>query len=122
MLCPCHSNKLHTACCKPFHAGEALPKNALELMRSRYSAYALELVQYIIDTTYLAKPPLKPRDILAFCKQTQFLGLEILEFVDGKETASVTFRAILAQGLQDVSFREKSLFVKVNDRWLYSIL
>lgn len=41
-LCPCHSQKCYEECCKRYHEGAAA-ENALILMRSRYSAYALQL-------------------------------------------------------------------------------
>lgn len=80
----------------------------------------MQLVQYIIDTTYPSKIKLKPKDILAFCKQTQFLGLEILEHTEGADQATVTFRAVLAQGFSDASFEEKSRFIKKGNRWFYA--
>lgn len=113
--CPCHSGKKYNECCEPFHAG-ALPTNALELMRSRYSAYALNLPNYIIATS--SSRVLKD-DIVKFSQATYFQKLEILEFQDGEESATVSFRAHLQQGGRDASFTEKSLFEKVNGKWLY---
>ncbi|MBJ7449651.1 MAG: hypothetical protein JHC93_04750, partial [Parachlamydiales bacterium] len=49
--CPCHSSLDYEKCCKPFHDGIPAP-TALALMRSRYSAYALHLIEYIIATTH----------------------------------------------------------------------
>ena len=40
------------------------PENALKLMRSRYSAYALSLAEYIIATAKV--PPKSKKDILEF--------------------------------------------------------
>ncbi len=89
-------------------------------MRSRYSAYALGRVQYIIDTTYKPVRALRSEDIMAFCMSTEFIGLEILdEENSGPDSATVTFRAILAREGKDASFQEKSHFVKVSGRWLY---
>lgn len=118
--CPCHSKKLYAECCEPYHKGVRLPATALELMRSRYSGYALKLADYIIDTALPASgKKLKRKEILDFCAKTQFLGLEIIEFVDGQTRATVTFRAILAQGFCDASFEEKSHFIRPHNRWLY---
>ena len=123
-LCKCHSGQKYEKCCKCFHDG-ALPKNALQLMRSRYAAYALQKVDYIIRTTHPANPHFKQNDtqwkneILFFCKKTEFQHLKILEFIDGECEATVTFLACLSQNGEDVSFVEKSLFEKVNDQWLY---
>jgi SEC-C motif-containing protein len=123
-LCPCHSGAPYTTCCQPYHEG--LPaENALKLMRSRYSAYALHLADYIIATTHPQNPayqtnhPKWKKEILDHTHKTAFESLKILEFVDGKTEATVTFHAGLSQHHQDISFTEKSSFLKVDGRWYY---
>jgi len=124
--CPCHSGKPYPSCCKPFHQGSN-PPNALLLMRSRYAAYALSLADYIIQTThplnphYQQNPPKWRLDILHFTQQTAFLGLKIIEFIGGNTEAFMTFTATLQlkHSQQDVSFTEKSSFLKLENHWLY---
>lgn len=123
-LCPCKSNKNYSDCCEKYHKG-SFPENALALMRSRYSGYALGLANYIMETSHplnskYGKDPIEwAAQIMEFSNSITFEDLEILDFTDGKETAYVTFKAILKQGLKDVSYVEKSRFFKVNGRWLY---
>lgn len=118
--CPCHSGKKYKQCCQPYHKG-ILPATALLLMRSRYSAYALGLADYILKTTHPDNPDFTPdtaewtKDISEFCHATRFLGLKIIEFIDGADEASVTFEASLSYGIM----QEKSRFLKVGGRWLY---
>ncbi len=50
--CPCNSNNKYEECCEPFHKGVAFAETAEELMRSRYSAYAMKCYDYLFDTTY----------------------------------------------------------------------
>jgi SEC-C motif domain protein len=122
--CLCHSGKKYAECCEKFHKG-TLPSRALELMRSRYSAYANQLADYIIETTHPESPYyLNDRkrwteQILAFCKTTQFEGLDILVFIDGEKEAYVTFYAHLKQLGKDSSFQEKSRFEKIGNKWHY---
>lgn len=122
--CPCGSQKNYQDCCKKYHDGQ-LAENALSLMRSRYSAYALHLADYIMDTTHPDNPSysLNPvewkNSILESYHGTQFVGLTILAFDPGEKTATVTFRAHLKQAGKEASFTEKSHFVKVKGRWLY---
>ena len=122
--CPCGSGQNYDACCQPFHKG-ALPDSALKLMRSRYTAYALNLPSYIIKTTHLDNPhycedlALWAQEISAFALQTQFEKLEIVDFEENGEVATVTFVAHLSQNGQDCTFTEKSDFEKVKERWLY---
>lgn len=122
--CPCASKALYHKCCLPYHEG-ALPENAMRLMRSRYAAYALGLADYIIETTHAEHPEFShdrekwKQSILQFSKSTNFDHLTIDEFVDGDESATVTFTAQLRQSGSDASFSEKSSFIKENGKWFY---
>lgn len=125
MLCPCHSKKPYESCCKDCHLGKKA-ENALELMRSRYSAYAKGLTDYIILTTdpnssQFKKDKLKwKQEILQFSRATCFEGLEILSFEEKQDLAFVTFVAYLSQQGKDATFTERSTFRKVNGAWTYS--
>jgi SEC-C motif domain protein len=124
-LCPCKSGKEYALCCKRYHDG-ILPENALKLMRSRYAAYAKKIPDYIIDTTHPSNPNYHQNrqewveEILKFSNKTIFENLDILEFIDGDSEAFVTFTAHLAAGKKDVSFTERSHFLKENDKWFYA--
>ena len=47
--CPC-GNPSFEDCCKPYLTGDATAKDALSLMRSRYSAYVTENEPYLRET------------------------------------------------------------------------
>ena len=123
--CPCGSNKKYKKCCKTFHDKISFPKTALELMKSRYSAYATSNAKYIIETTHKDNSDFTDNikewenDILIFCNNTKFIGLEILEFFDDENESFVKFKANMIQQGNDVSFVEKSRFLKVEGIWLY---
>lgn len=122
--CPCHSQKKYKKCCKVFHDG-ILPQTAELLMRSRYSAFALKKASYIINTTHIRNKDftedknLWENEILIFCKNTNFEGLKILDFSDNKSEAFVTFEAKLSQNRENISFTEKSRFLKEDGKWFY---
>ena len=122
--CPCGSQVKYKQCCKPFHIGKS-PENALKLMKSRYSAYALCQTDYIINTThpssthYQKDKDLWKNEILQFCNETHFDNLEIHNFIDGQEEAFVFFTAHLTQNEQDATFSEKSRFLFKKNVWLY---
>ncbi len=90
-------------------------------MRSRYSAFALDLAEYIIATTHPNNPDYTDdteswkKSILNFSQHTRFIGLKIFEFLDGESEAYVTFEADLNGGI----LKEKSRFLKVEGKWLY---
>ena len=123
-ICPCGSKIKYKKCCQPFHKGR-LPSNALELMKSRYVAYKLQLPKYIIKTTYkdnkdyLEDNKLWEEQILDFSKSCDFEFLTILDFIDGTLEAFVTFRVQLVCKNEDSSFCEKSKFLKEDGKWFY---
>lgn len=123
-MCPCGSLKKFKKCCKVFHNG-ANTKNALELMKSRYSAFATGDFKYIMKTThkdnteYTEDSTSWKESILTFVKDSDFKKLEIVDFIDDDIESYVTFKANIYNGAHDNSFCEKSKFLKVDGIWLY---
>ncbi len=118
--CPCGSGSKYKKCCYRYHKGASAP-DALTLMKSRYSAYAVGNADYIIKTTHPDNSDYT-KDILSwrasireFSDHTVFEGLRILAYDTGEEVAFVTFEARLSSGL----LKEKSHFLKASGRWLY---
>ncbi len=99
----------------PFHKG-AIPKDALTLMKSRYTAFAIGEISYIVKTSVFQKDF---DDLKAFSDSCEFEKLEILEFKDGESEAFVTFKATIFCDKKDKSFTEKSRFAKTDNRWFY---
>ena len=83
-------------------------------MQSRYSAYVLGLVDYLIQTD--TRSTQKDRaDIEAFSKGVEWIGLEVLD----NDTSSVTFKAYYnLQGKTQMLY-EKSDFVQQEGVWKY---
>lgn len=122
--CPCHSGRKYKKCCRLPHEGQAAA-SAEALMRSRYSAYALDLTSHILRTTHPAGPHWQPdavawaEEVHAFCAQTSFVGLEILEARAVGDKGIVLFRAHLSGPSGTTTMVERSLFERVDGRWLY---
>lgn len=123
--CPCGSLLKYKKCCRVFHDNIKNPSNALELMKSRFSAYAFAQSNYIIKTTHKENQDYSEnilewkKEIEIFCSNTNFDKLEILEFIEGEIESFVTFRANLFQNKNDISFIEKSRFKKEDNIWFY---
>lgn len=123
-LCPCCSKKKYQECCQPLHEG-MYPEDALSLMRSRYSAFALNLPEYIIATTHpdhkdnLMNKEEWKKKFSDFSKMTHFHRLEIINFQNGNDEAFVTFIAHMSQDEHPMQLHEKSRFLKVGPQWLY---
>jgi SEC-C motif-containing protein len=121
--CPCTSKKPYDRCCGPFHAGTAKPETAEQLMRSRFSAYALAKVDYLISTRSEAKRAEENREELAqYCKSVSCVGLKIVGKERGgqaDDTGIVTFQASLqANGRRSLHI-ETSSFAREQGRWVY---
>lgn len=115
--CPCDTDKPYESCCGRFHAGRAAP-TALELMRSRYSAYVLELEAYLLDTWATStRPP-----AVGFDPTIRWTGLEIIDTEAGglfDDTGTVTFGADDERAGLPQRLLEKSRFVREENRWRY---
>lgn len=94
-------------------------------MRSRYSAFALGEIDYLIDTLATAHPD-REEDPTALrialrevCRTGRFMGLTVYEAHEEGERATVRFRARVFSGGVDRSFEETSDFVRERDGWRY---
>ena len=121
-LCPCQSGLDYADCCQPFHQQQALPQNAEQLMRSRYCAYTLKNIDYIVATTAPSQQALLDRALLQdWAETTQWTGLDIVAHQPAlsKIHSAVEFKAFFAseQGIQ--AHHETSLFVKQDGRWYF---
>lgn len=123
-LCPCGSHQKYKKCCSIFHKG-SLAKTALQLMKSRYSAFVCNEYKYIIKTThpqnsdYTQDLNAWKNSILEFSKNSDFKELSILDVIEGEDESFVTFHVDIVQHGTDISFTEKSRFLKQNNQWLY---
>jgi SEC-C motif-containing protein len=94
-------------------------------MRSRYTAYAVGDVAYLMATTAPASPWARAdrgswrAELVAWCRDTRFCGLTVHDHDTQGDTGTVHFSARLTQGDRDLSFSERSRFVRRDGRWWY---
>lgn len=94
-------------------------------MRSRFSAYAVGAVDYLIATTDPAGPQFRAdrdrwaQEIAEFCKRTRFEKLAVRSASADGDQGEVAFFAWLSRDGEDVSFGERSRFSRSDGRWLY---
>ncbi|MFV2029371.1 YchJ family protein [Neisseria sp. S1] len=120
--CPCQSGLPYTECCQPFHNGTATAPNAEALMRSRYCAYVLHHIDYIIDTTVPAQQPLLDRsEIQHWSESTRWQGLNVLAHHPNisKNHAQVEFKALYSENGQTQVHHELSAFVRIGEDWYF---
>lgn len=121
-VCPCGSGNLLDTCCGHYHAGHPAP-DAQTLMRSRYSAYVLGLVDYLVSTTLAVQQAgLDRAAIAAWSAQSTWLGLEVESadvFGGQPDHAFVTFTARWHDNEGEHCHRERSAFVHHDGRWYF---
>lgn len=116
--CPCFSGKAYNDCCQPLHAGQPAP-DAERLMRSRYSAYALKLPAYILQTWHADT---RPNSLtLADLAGIKWLKLQVLSHEQVEtDKAFVRFVATYQSGnKKKTELQEHSRFEKVAGQWQY---
>ena len=128
MDCPCGIDKPLAECCGPILAGDVLAPTAEALMRSRYSAYALGKLDYLIATHPMPSeaPAQRRRELKQSCRDSRWRGLKVLSTEAGTADdleGIVRFEAVFSAGGQRFVHRETSLFQRRNGDpegdWLY---
>ncbi|MCM3696432.1 YchJ family protein [Microbacterium oleivorans] len=117
-LCPC-GRRAFAACCGPVLDG--VPAETPEdLMRSRYTAFALADARHLADTWW---PATRPDDV-SVDDGTSWLGLEVLrsETTPDGRTGRVAFRARWRDTATGESrlLEEDSRFLRRAGRWYYA--
>ena len=107
-------------CCRPLHDNERPASNALALMRSRFSAYALKKATYIVNTFVVEERGNQNyREIEASFTNTTWTRLEILKVYTEKENQRVQFAAFCTRGNREFVLKEDSAFRKDEEGWRY---
>ena len=115
-LCPCGSGQVYENCCQAFHLGEPAPTPE-RLMRSRYTAYAMGLEDYLLDTWH---PQHRPEKLGLAQEQSQWLGLEILRAPEATgDEGRVEFLARYRINGRAHRLHEISRFQREAGRWFY---
>lgn len=116
VYCPCCSNLAYINCCGPFHTNKANPASPEAMMRSRYAAYVLHLIDYLVATTHAETRNLyRKKDIENWSKQNLWLKLEIISAAKDK----VEFKAYYQHDSKNFIHHENSTFKMENKRWYY---
>ena len=119
-FCICCSGKLFEKCCSPALNDTRWAKTPAQLMRSRYSAYALGgHGDYLLNTWFPATARGLTAEELSI-RTCDWIELEILNKSQSGDQGTVEFNAWFHndQGDREV-LHEKSVFQRINGRWLY---
>ena len=127
MPCPCGGSEgrlSYGECCGRWHrdlaAGHAGAPTPEALMRSRYSAYALQCLSpamgvYLLATWHASTAPgeIEPNPFM------QWLGLELRHAASSGDAGMVEFIACYKDNGRAGRLHETSRFVRLDGRWLY---
>ena len=119
-LCPCCSGMPYKGCCQPLHNGALTANSAEQLMRSRYSAFCVGDINYLLSTLHPDYHCEGDKAALRrTIQETQWQGLKIVQHTSRIDTATVEFIAFY--GSEPIEqLHELSRFVKQNGQWLYT--
>jgi len=119
--CPCGSGKAYLNCCGAYIDGIAVPETPEALMRSRYTAYTLQQVDYIEKTMRgKAAQHFDKQGAYQWSKQAQWLGLEVIDSKTDGQKGRVEFIARFMINDQEQIIHELSEFKCFNGSWYYT--
>lgn len=116
--CPCLSGAEFGECCSPFLDGAADAPTAVQLMRSRYSAFVVGDAEYLLATWHPSSRP----SALELDPAMRWYRLDIVRRARGgplDRDGIVEFRAYYRHDGQRGEQHEVSSFVREGGRWSY---
>jgi SEC-C motif domain protein len=115
--CFCGSAQPFSKCCGPIIKGSVQASSAEKLMRSRYSAYVVSAIDYLIDTTHFSKRAgLSRKEIDQWARSNTWQKLEIIR----ADSFTVEFKAFFRdRSSKQQVHHEKSTFAFEDGNWYY---
>lgn len=115
--CPCGSAQNYSDCCGKIHSGREAAQDAEALMRARYSAFALQNIDFIYNTFHPTTRRFQnKKEIATWAQACKWIHLEIIR----STVNTVEFKAhYLDEEGQPHIHHEKSTFKMLNKQWFY---
>lgn len=109
--CPCGSGKAFFDCCQPYINGARPAPTAEALMRSRYTAYAIQNEQYLLDSWHASTRP----ESIGLDPAAKWIRLNVLNSNKNRVEFIATYRL---QGKAH-KLHEIGRFVFEGGKWFY---
>jgi len=122
--CPCTSDKSFEECCEPYLSGISTPPTPEQLMRSRYTAYTVGNIDYVMST-------MKGKVLAEFDKEEairwannsdweKLVSIDAPNVAEDAKEGVVEFVAHYSVKGESHEFHERSHFIKEKGRWFYT--
>ena len=122
VFCYCGSQRFYEECCFPFISGNLKPETPAQLMRSRYSAFCIKDIEYLISTHHFSKHQPNEREILLqTIHETQWFGLKVLKTDTSQINHGIGYVEFAAfyKNSEIGQLHENSKFIYENGQWYY---
>jgi SEC-C motif-containing protein len=121
--CPCLSGLDHDDCCGPVLRGDRPAATAEELMRSRYTAFAMGEIDYLGSSHHPStRDQFDAGQAREWSSRSEWKGFEVLESEGGgpgDEAGTVEFVARYAIDGEDFDHHEVAEFERKEGRWYF---
>jgi len=121
--CPCGSSKEFSNCCEPLIKGKKKAATAEELMRARYTAFALKEIDFIMDTVASGSKQSMPRDgVEKWAQRNNWTKLEIINVIKGSakdDDGYVEFKAHSTVDNVSQFHHENAHFIREKGKWFF---
>ncbi|MDA3926431.1 MAG: YchJ family protein [Kiritimatiellae bacterium] len=121
--CPCGSKLDFDQCCEPFLLDIKKPKTATQLMRSRYTAYAMGTVEFLFKTSSpKVKKEFDADSSRKWAESAKWTGIEVIKEIEGTAKDSkgtVEFIAHYTVNETDFNHHERADFAKIDGEWMF---
>ncbi|HTZ19158.1 MAG TPA: YchJ family protein [Dissulfurispiraceae bacterium] len=121
--CPCGSALAYSECCGPIIKGERSAETAEQVMRARYSAYAVKELDYLLTSLHPGhRSDYDAKSTRAWAERAQWHKLDILEKSGGgpeDKEGKVEFVATYTEGGIKRDHSEVASFEKDDGTWYF---
>lgn len=121
-MCPCGSTKTYAQCCQAIHDNHANATYPEQVMRARYTAHELKLVNFVVNTYHPSCNATDEIDMIANSVNIEWCRLDVISASEPEPDANVGFVEFKAYLLDDGiehCMHERSRFIKENGLWYY---
>ncbi|MDG2127186.1 MAG: YchJ family metal-binding protein [Fuerstiella sp.] len=121
--CPCGTDRDFADCCGRFLDDGDAPETVEQLMRSRFSAYCLKRIDYLVDSTHPDARSAKLRDeVVETAERVTWNWLKVVSTRSGRaddKVGNVEFIAGYEYEGESGTHHERSQFRRYDGKWKY---